>query len=88
MRVALGTMLERFMAVSNVVEKVNLIFASKECCSDRVDRCVSPSFIVETSGFVEMLKVVHVGLRSPKVEITNLKVGPDWCERDRRVDSQ
>jgi hypothetical protein len=78
MRVTLRTMLKRLVAISNVVEEVNLILPGEKGSTDRVDGRVAPSFIVEPSCFVEMVKVVEVCLRPPKVEVANLEVGPDW----------
>lgn len=78
MRIALWTMLEWLMSISDIVEKVNLILSCKERSTDRMDRSVSPTLIVESSSLVEIFKVVHVCLRTPEIEITNLKVGPDY----------
>ena len=74
---ARGAVLERLVAVSNVVEPVELPLVRKEGCADRVHGRVAPALIVEAAGVVEELKVLGVRLAAPEAEVSNLKVGPD-----------
>jgi hypothetical protein len=41
---------------------------------------IAPALVVKSTGFVEVLKVFHVRLTAPEVEICNLKIAPD-CEQ-------
>jgi hypothetical protein len=36
-----------------------------------------PSFVVETTGVVQMFKVLHVRFRSPEIQVADLKVAPE-----------
>lgn len=44
-RVALGTVLEWVVSITDFPEEVDLIFASKEGSSNAVDGCVAPSLL-------------------------------------------
>jgi hypothetical protein len=71
-------MLERFVTISNIVKPVDLGFIGEERSTDRMDGSVSPSFVVESTLFVEEFEEVHISLRPPEVEVSNFEVGPDW----------
>lgn len=71
------TCLERFVTVSNIVKPVDLRLVGEQSSADRVDRRVSPSLVIETTLFVEVIKELAIRFRTPKVEIPDLKVGPD-----------
>jgi len=69
------------MPITDIVKEVDLTFVGEKCCSDRMDWCVSPSFIVETSLLIQMIKEVHVCLRTPEGERSDLEIGPDWSSQ-------
>jgi hypothetical protein len=62
------------MTVSNVMEEMNFRSGEEECCCYAVDRCVAPTFVEESTGFVEVVEVICVRFGSEKSHICNLKV--------------
>lgn len=55
-------MLEWVVSISNFPEEVDLVFAREQGRANAVDRCIAPTFIVETSISIEEIKVVCIGL--------------------------
>lgn len=73
------------MSVTNVIKEVDLLLFGEERGTDRVHGRISPSLIVESTFLVEGIKELHVRLRSPKVKVSNLKVGPDCADDQLHV---
>lgn len=71
-----GTMGERDVVVSNIIEEVDLFFLEEQGGRDRVNRSITPSFVEETPFFVQEIKEVDVSFRSKPVQIAHFKVGP------------
>ena len=67
---------EGVMPIGDIVEEVQFRLLQQESSGNRVDWSITPTFVEESSSFVEILKIVHVGLASEKVEIAHFKVGP------------
>jgi len=70
-------MLERLVAVSDVIEEMDLVFARKECRSNTVDRCISPSFVIETTFPIEEVEECGIRFASPQVQVSNLEIAPE-----------
>jgi hypothetical protein len=64
------------MVISNVVEEVNLVLLQEKTSGNRMDGCITPSLVEETTVLIEGLKEVEVGLASKPLKTTNLEVGP------------
>jgi hypothetical protein len=77
MKVALRTVLERFMSITNLFEEVNLILPGEERSPKAVNRGISPAFVVEATLLVKMFEVLCVSLPTPEVKISDLKITPD-----------
>lgn len=71
-----GAVSERNVVVGNVVKEVNLILGQHKTGGDRVNRCITPSLVEETTILVKRLEVVDVLLGSEPVKVTNLEVRP------------
>jgi hypothetical protein len=56
---------------------MDLVFRQENSGTDTVDRSVAPSLVKEASVLVELVEEVRVGLASPEIEVTNLKVRPE-----------
>lgn len=69
-------MREWYVVVCNVVEEVDFFLFEEKPSTNRMDGRISPTFVEETTVFIEAVEVVGVGLRSKPVEIANFKVGP------------
>jgi hypothetical protein len=63
--IALWTMLERLVTVSNVVEKMDLILLGKECSSNTVYGCIAPSLVVKPTLLIEEIEKFGVSFASP-----------------------
>jgi len=70
-------MLEWFMPISNIVEKVNLVLPCEQSSPDTMDRSIAPPLIVKATFFVEEVKEFRVCFAPPEVEIADLKVTPE-----------
>jgi len=77
MGLTLRTMLEWLVAISYVVEEVDLIFASKQGCADAVHGSVAPALVVKTTLLIKELEEFGVSLASPEVKVSDLKVAPN-----------
>lgn len=64
------------MVVGNLVPEMDLWLAEEDASGNRVNGCVSPSFIEETAVAVKRFKIVNVLLRSQPVQASDFKVGP------------
>lgn len=73
----LRTMLERFMPIPDILEKVDLTLVRKECRSDRVYRRISPSFVVETTFSIKEVEELRISISTPEIEISNFEIGPE-----------
>ena len=56
------TVSEGHMVVSDVVEKVDLVFVEQESSRYRVHRRISPTLVEETAIAIEALKEIDVGI--------------------------
>ena len=77
MVIALWAALERFVAVANVMEEVQLVLRREERRANRVHGRITPTFIVKPAGTVEVFEELAVSLASPEVKVTDLKVRPN-----------
>lgn len=73
------------MSVTNVIEEVDLLLFGEERGTDRVHGRIPPSLIIKSTFLVEEFKELHVRLRSPKVKVSDLKVGPDCADDQLHV---
>lgn len=55
------------MVITHVFKVVYLVSWKKQCRCDRMDGSISPSLVEKTAGFVEIIKVGTISIRSPKV---------------------
>lgn len=60
---------------------VDLAGVLKETQPDRVDRCITPSFVEETTCAVKVIEVLFIFLASEKVHVTDLEVRPEVAGR-------
>jgi hypothetical protein len=65
------------MLVTDILEPMNLARILKETQSDTVDGSITPAFVEEPAGAIEMFKVFLVCGRAPEVHVCNLKVAPE-----------
>lgn len=56
------TMGEGYMIIGNVIEEVDLLFLEEKTSRNRVDWCITPSFIKESAVLVQGFKEVSVSL--------------------------
>lgn len=75
-----GAVGEWDVVVCNVVEEVNLLFLEHQTSCDRVDWCVAPTLVEESTIAVQVVEVVDVGLAAEPVEITDFEVGPLFAD--------
>lgn len=68
------------MTVSNIIKPVDLGLVGEQGRSDGMDGSISPSFIVESTPPIEKFKEFAVWFRTPEVEISDFKVGPDYVQ--------
>jgi hypothetical protein len=71
------TVEEGDMLVSDILEPMDLAGILEETQSNTVDGSITPAFIEETTGAIEMVKVFLVCRRAPEVHVCNLKVAPE-----------
>ena len=69
-------MCERDMVVSDIVEEVDLVLLQQKTSSNGVDWSVAPSFIEESTIFVQGFEKVSISLRPEPVKIANFEVRP------------
>lgn len=74
------------MTIPNILKKVNLILVCEKRRTDRVHRCITPTFVVKPAFSIEMFKELGVGFSAPKVEVADFKVGPD-CPKKKKTRS-
>lgn len=83
MGISLRTMLERFVTIANVIEKVDLFLFGKQSCTNTMNRGISPTLkwtlersrdskknaylVVETTLFIQKVEKLGVCFTSPKV---------------------
>lgn len=65
------------MLVPNVLEPMNLSSIFKQTQSNTMDGSITPAFVEEATGAIEMVEVFLVGRRAPEVHVRNLKVTPE-----------
>lgn len=68
------------MLVADVSEKVNLILREEQSSGYRVNRCITPSLIIETPLFIKEFKVLLVCFSTPEIEVCNLEIGPEMAQ--------
>jgi hypothetical protein len=82
------------MSIPDVIEEVNLLLLREQCGSDAMDRGISPTLfqiklcpkackhkthlVIESTLLIKVFEKFGICLASPKVEIRDLKVAPDW----------
>jgi len=67
---------ERDVIISNIVEEVYFLFFQEKTGGDGMHRCITPTFVEESTILIEGLKIVEICLRTEPVEVTNFKIGP------------
>ena len=67
---------ERNVVVSNVVEEVDLLLRKHQTGCDRMNWCVTPALVEESTIPVKVVEVVNVSLGTKPVKVSNLEVGP------------
>ena len=68
------------MLVADVSEKVNLILREEQSSGYRVNRCITPSLIIEPPFFIKEFKVLLVCFSTPEIEVCNLEIGPEMAK--------
>lgn len=56
---------------------MDIVLVFKQSQSNRVNRSITPTLIKESTGTIEMIKVVLVGLASPEFQIGNFEIRPE-----------
>jgi len=72
-----GTMRERDVVVSDIVEEVDLLFLQHQPGRDGVHRRIAPSLVEEPAVPIQMVEVIHVGGTAQPVQIADLEIGPE-----------
>jgi hypothetical protein len=67
---------ERDVIISNIIEEVDFLFFQEKTGSDGMHRCITPTFVEESTILIEGLKIVEICLRTEPVQVTNFKIGP------------
>lgn len=67
---------ERNVVVSDVIEEVDFLFLEEKASSNRMDWCVTPPLIEESSILIKRLEEVRVSLGAEPIKVTNFEVGP------------
>ena len=83
MYIALWTVLEGFMPISNILKEVDLILLREESNAETVYWCIAPSLIIESTFGIEMLKVFCIRLATPEVKVSDFEVTPDCRNRQK-----
>ena len=63
--------------IPNIVEEVYLSLPESERGSDRVDRCIAPTFVEEPSCAIHVVEKVIVSLTSKPLEARDLEIAPE-----------
>ena len=77
-----------YVVVGNLVPEVQLFFLEEQASGNRMDRRVTPSFIVEAACPVEKVKVVQVLLGSQPIQAADLKIRPLCISAMKQVTRQ
>jgi hypothetical protein len=64
------------MVVSDIVEKMNLFFLQQNASRDRMNWCITPAFVEESTILVKCIEEIRVSLRSQPIEVTDFEIGP------------
>jgi hypothetical protein len=64
------------MVVSDIVEKMNLFFLQQNASRDRMNWCITPAFVEESTILVKCIEKIRVSLRSQPIEVTDFEIGP------------
>ena len=64
------------VVVGNLVPEVDFFWLEHDRSGDRVDRCIAPSLVEESTILVQGGEVVNVLIRSQPFQATNLEVRP------------
>lgn len=70
----------RIMLVPHIAEKVDLVLWQEQRSRDGVHRGVSPPLVVEPALRVEVVEEGLIGVATPEIEVSDLKVAPDCGE--------
>ena len=60
---------------------MNLACILKKTQSNRVNRCIAPSLIKESTSTIKVVEISLVGLAAEKIHIANLKIRPEMTRR-------
>lgn len=71
------TIEEGYMVVPYIPEPVDLAAIQEETQGDCVNRCISPSFVEETTCSVQVSEIILIGLRSPERHVCDFEIGPE-----------
>jgi hypothetical protein len=69
-------MCEWYMVVGDIIEKMYFILLQHKSCSNTVNWSITPSFIEETTGFIQMFEEVDISVGSEPVKVADFKIGP------------
>ena len=78
-------MCEWDMVVGNLIPEMNFLFLQHQSCGNRVNRCVAPSLIEETTVLVQRSEIVNISVGPQPLQAANFKVGP-LTERLERLE--
>jgi hypothetical protein len=65
------------MTITNISEKVELVFPSKKRCGYGVDRSITPTLVIESASFVEIFEEGLISFTTPEIHVGDLKITPD-----------
>lgn len=75
--IAIRAIAKDTVLVSNIAEPMNLLISRKEAQRNTVHGCVTPSFVEEIARLIEIVKVVPICLRAPKVQVADFEIAPE-----------
>lgn len=77
--VAIGTVAEHAVLVADISEPMDLFIGHKQSQRHAVHGCVPPALIEEPARLVDIFEVVGVCLRTPEIQVANLKIAPEMA---------
>lgn len=77
--IAIRAVAKDTVLIPNIAEPVNLLISGKETQRNTVHGCVTPAFVEEIACLIKIVKIVHIRLRAPKIQITNFEIAPEMA---------
>lgn len=77
--IAVRTVAKDAVLISNIAEPMNLLISRKEAQRNTVHGSVTPAFVEEIARLIEIVKVVPICLRAPKVQVADFEIAPEMA---------